>query len=80
MHSHQRPADGRGRGTPHSDRETRHCFQRRLREERPAIDGGPDRAARNPGRLRPSGIAGTPGQRSAGGLSPARRHDQRQTH
>ena len=38
LHSHQGPADQRGRGTPHPDRQTRHRLQGRLRQERPAVD------------------------------------------
>ena len=45
-------------------------------QEGPATDRGPGGAARNPGHLRPAGVAGAPGQRSAGGLPPARRDHQ----
>ena len=69
-----------GRGTPHPHRQARHRVQGRLCQERPAIDRRPDGPARNPRRLRPAGIAGTPRRRSAGSLSPARRDHQRQAH
>jgi hypothetical protein len=67
-------------GASHSDRQARHRLQGRSGQERPAAHRRPDGPARDSRSLRGPGIAGTPGQRSAGSLSSPRCDDQRQAH